>query len=805
MKKCKNQSKTLSCDTFCNNSTYLDYSLSKYYNYMMKTEIIIHGHFYQPPREMPDTGLIPKQPSAFPHTDWNERINREGYAANAFSRYLTYDGRIQSIENNYEKLSFNFGPTLLHWIKEHDVQTYKRIIQADILSAERNEGHGNGIAQAFNHTILPLDTELDARTQISWGIQDFQYHFKRRPEGIWLPEAAVNGDIVDILIEEGIVFIVLSPWQASAIETEPFKWEELSDSTAPYDRPYLIEGSKGSISAFFYNPDLASGISFNHYLRDADLLYNRLLDIQESDKPALLHSATDGEIFGHHEPFGDMCFAALANKIEKQDHFHLTNYGAYLAKNPATLRARLRDGEAQKGSSWSCFHGVSRWYKDCGCSTGAQEGWNQKWRTPLREAFKALSSKMQGIYHKEMTKLTTAYEPEELLISYGSVMSGKETPEAFGKKILGSSASPEKLSELLYLLEGQKFRMYMFTSCGWFFNDISGLEPIQNMRYAIQAARLYQRYVDADLVGILYNNLKDAKSNIKEIGNGSDILVSIHPTLSRGLEAVSFFVLNKLLALPEHHSDDYGMFKLSAISQQDSEIYITIIDKPLCMLRSYHVSYLIDDNEGIILHIHDKQEHDDHPGYPIKAAELPSRLITTVYSWIDDSLSRVADNDIETITHDINNYASLVKNGAGEPDDAFFITNMGTCLRSLHSLFRNDIPFKEPRAKRLVENLLTFIIKKADDKIIKSTEQSLNEYLVKHATILYEGCDENHCQFIIDFLKSARSIGFNPDVTLLQNYVYEHVVQARNGKFEVTNHLIAIAVETGIVIDDLLL
>ncbi len=784
---------------------YLDYSLPKYYNSYMKTEIIIHGHFYQPPREMPDTGLIPKQPSAFPHIDWNERINREGYAANAFSRYLTYDGRIQSIVNNYEYLSFNFGPTLLHWIKEHDMPTYNRIIQADAISAEHNDGHGNGLAQGYNHTILPLDTQSDARTQISWGIQDFQYHFKRKPEGIWLPEAAINEHVVDILIEEGITFIVLSPWQAEAIETEPFKWQELTDTSAPYDRPYLIEGTKGSLSVFFYNPELASGISFNHYLRDADLLYNRLLDIKEKDQPALLHSATDGEIFGHHEPFGDMCFAALVNKIEKQDHFHITNYGAYLAKHPATLRARLRGGESHKGSSWSCFHGVSRWYKDCGCSTGAQEGWDQKWRTPLRGAFTSLSIKMQEIYNTEATKLTESYAPDELLISYGSVLSGKESSEAFAKKILGSSAPAEKITDLLYLLEGQKFRMYMFTSCGWFFNDISGLEPIQNMRYAIQAARLYQKYTDTDLVGILYHHLKGARSNVPEIGDGSDILVSIHPTLSRGLEAVSFFVLNKLLALPEHHAETYGMFELSAIHQERSEIYITILDKPLFSLRSYHVSYIIDDEEGIILHIHDRQDIEEHPGYPIKAAELPARLINTVYSWIDDSLSRVADNDIKTITSDINNYASLVKNGAGEPDDAFFITNMGTCLRSLHSLFRNDTPFKDPGVYRLVENLLTFIIKKADEKIIKSTEQSLNDYLAKHATILNEGCDAKHCEFIINFLKSARSIGFNPDVTLLQNFVYDHIVRARNGEIEVTEHMIAIAIETGIVMDDLLL
>ncbi len=754
---------------------------------------------------MPDTGLIPKQPSAEPHTDWNERIHRECYAANAFSRYLTYDGRVESIVNNYEYLSFNFGPTLLHWIRDYDPQTYERIITADRISAERNNGHGNGIAQGFNHTILPLDTVEDARIQIRWGIDDFTHHFKRRPEGIWLPEAAINGDVVDILIAEGISFVILSPWQAAAVETKPGIWEELTDTSAPYDTPYIIEGTSGSIAAFFYNPDLASGISFNHYLRDADLLYNRLLDIQEQDSPALLHSATDGEILGHHEPFGDMCFAALVHKVREQDHFELTNYGSYLERHPPVLRARLRPGEEDKGSSWSCFHGVSRWYKDCGCSTGGQEGWDQQWRTPLRRAYTLLSEKLLAIFHDQATRLTGAYTPGQLLSEYGAVMSGKESPEAFARRILGSRSSAEERTELLYLLEGQKFRMYMFTSCGWFFAELSGIEPTQNMRYAVQAARLYQHYTETDLTGILYHHLKEAKSNIEEIGDGSDILVSIHPTLSRGLEAVAFFTLNKMLANKDCPAERYGMFRLVSINQVESQVYLTILDEPLCRQHSYHVSWIVDNEEGIILHIHDRQEEVSHPGYPIKAAELPERLIDTIYHWINDSLSRVADNDIHSITDDINHYSSLVHSGAGEPDDAFYITNMGTCLRSLHSLFRMDAPFTNQDSCMLVRNLMTFIIRKADEKIIRSTELSLNAYLAEHAEYLKYNLDREHCTLIIKLLQCSREIGFKPDITFLQNYVFDHVQWVRESKAEASELLIALALETNIVVDDLIL
>jgi len=770
----------------------------------MKTTLILHGHFYQPPRDMPNTGLIPKQPSAFPHGDWNERITRECYAANAFSRYLTYDGRVISIVNNYEYLSFNFGPTLLHWLQSEDPKTYARIIEADRISAERNHGHGNAIAQSFNHTILPLDTPEDALTQIMWGLEDFSHHFGRAAEGIWLPEAAVNTHIVDILIDLGIKFIVLSPWQAERIEKSPGTWYDLKDEHAPYQEPYRIEGTSGSLAAFFYHPGLASGISFDHYLRDADLLFERLQEVQRSDAPALLHSATDGEIFGHHEPYGDMCLAALMHKIRDDEAFTVSNYGAYLAEHPPTLRAQLRSGEGNKGSSWSCFHGVSRWYKDCGCSTGGKEGWNQQWRTPLRNAFRALSNELVRIYTRELGRLLPGSDPKNILQEYAQVVSGRSTPIDFAQRLLGARASAHTISTLLRLLEGQRFRMYTFTSCGWFFADISGLEPIQNMRYAIQAVNLYQQFSDKDLMYLLLQSLKGAKSNISGIGTGAEILVSLEPTHEHGYEAIAFFVLNHLIACPEKHRQHYGMFDLLEIDLPDQEnISITIFDKPLHRELHYRVSYIYDEEAGIMLSITLLSTDEVQTPTPIQVADLPERMIDELYSWIDNSLARVADNDIERVTQDISNYTALIKQGACEPNDSFYITNMGTCLRTLHSLFRQDLPFTAAGSLSLMDNLLRFIQLKADKKIKLSTEQSLSLYVKKHAQHLRDEFSRESSQFICSILSTARAAGFTVDITELQNYVFTHIDRVRAAGEPCSPELIQIGLETGIVVDDL--
>ncbi|MGM0432615.1 MAG: DUF3536 domain-containing protein [Spirochaetota bacterium] len=766
----------------------------------MKTTLILHGHFYQPPREAPDTGIIPKQESAYPSRDWNERITKECYAANAYSRYLTHDGRVASISNNYEYLSFNFGPTLLHWLAEHDRSTYERIIAADEASVRRL-GHGNAIAQSFNHTILPLDSPQDAKRQIVWGLEDFSFHFGRQAEGIWLPETAVNMTVADLLIEQGISFIILSPWQAEAVESKPGHWQQLDGQPAPYTQPYILEGKKGSLAVFFYNPALAQGISFEHYLRDADELYRHLQGIQQKEHPTLLHSATDGEIFGHHEPFGDMCLAALVKKIETKDEFELSNYGTYLEAHPPQLRAKLRKGEGSHGSSWSCFHGVSRWYKDCGCSTGGQEGWNQKWRRPLRKTFKDLSTRLISLYEQHIAQLPVQQSPDELLLDYRSVVSGRETPEDFAARML-PEASKEERSTLLALLEGQRYRMYMFTSCGWFFAELSGLEPVQNMRYALQAVFLYQDFTDEDLLAVLAGGLQKAKSNISGIGTGKDILITVLPPLKRGLEAVSFFVLNRLFAQEESYQQRYGLYELEQLrTEEKTEFDLTITDTPLARRKACHVSYVTDHEEGIILHVYD-QESKKTPGDIVQTWDLPERMIDHMYRWIDDSLSRVADNDLERISRDIGNYALLHKHGTSRPHDEFYITNMGTCLRTLHSLFRQDIPYVDQDKLPLAEQLLHFIQYKADEGIRQSTCDLFSAYMNHNAYALCLRLDEQRVSYIRNMLYLARKTGFSPDITALQNCIYSYITQVREGELEAFQELLSLASDAGLAVDD---
>ncbi len=527
----------------------------------MKTKLILHGHFYQPPRDNPGIGKLPLQASAYPATDWNQRITDECYRANAFSRIVRFDGKVTGIRNNYEYISFNFGPTLLSWLQDHDGQTYARIIYADQKSRKLCNGHGNAIAQPYNHTILPLDSNLTRETQINWGIDDFIHHFDRYPEGLWLPEAAINQAVIDSLIAAEIKFVVLSPWQAKTLVPDSGTAVKLGSDPAPCHTVYRLEGAGGAVAVFFYEPNLASGISFGHYLRDADTLYDQLKSIGR-DIP-LLHTATDGEIYGHHEPYGDMCLAALIDKVKAGIDLELTNYGAYLAEHPPEGTALLKEGEERRGTSWSCAHGVSRWYKDCGCTTGGQEEWNQEWRDPLRRAFSTLQLHIERFFTEELGKMGIQ-DVAAALRSYSTVLTRQKTPVQFAGDLLGPVHESERISRILMLFEGMKFSQFTFTSCGWFFSDIDGIEPRQNLKYALQAVSLYRPHLSKALLDDFTGILKLAESNRKESGNAYDIYREIE-AIEPGYYAVVAY--GALLACTDNLLQgsiayDYGLFQV---------------------------------------------------------------------------------------------------------------------------------------------------------------------------------------------------------------------------------------------------
>lgn len=486
-----------------------------------KKYVIIHGHFYQPPREDPWTGRIDRQDSAFPWHDWNERINEECYAANSDARLLDSYGQIKRIVNNYTRLSFNFGPTLLRWIEEFDPETYQRILDADAESAALNNGHGNAIAQVYNHIIMPLANLRDKRTQVRWGMADFRRRFKREAESIWLAETAVNLDTVDVLIEEGIRYLILSPTQAEAVFTDG-QWQDVSNNSIDTSRAYYIRGRQGKLAVFFYDMDISKAVGFEHLLRSEENFRNRLLAAanNQPDSPRMVNIATDGESYGHHEPFANMCLSALAEDVEENRPFELTNYGAFLEKFPAEQEVRLKAGNNNLGTAWSCAHGVGRWMEDCGCSDGGQAGWNQRWRRPLRMAFDLLRDELAAVCEAESAGLLRDFW--EARDGYIDVVLN-DTPEqfsAFLNKHRVKELTREEESKLRRLLEAQKFSMFSYTSCGWFFAEISGLEGVQCLRYASRAFELAQPWLPQDCEERFKEILEEAASNIPRFQNG---------------------------------------------------------------------------------------------------------------------------------------------------------------------------------------------------------------------------------------------------------------------------------------------
>lgn len=500
--------------------------------------LTIHGHFYQPPRENPWTGCIENQSSAAPDHDWNARIARQCYSPNAASRILSPHGRIGDMVNNYEYMSFNMGPTLLGWIREHTPDTYARIQEGDRKSAERLNGHGNAIAQVYNHIIMPLATPEDRRTQIRWGIQDFEFHFGRKPEAMWLAETAINMDTIVDLIREGIRFTILSPTQAQSFRVLDSKdWTVCDNTDIDTTRPYRIyprgpHGEmlcEGYLDVFFYHPWLSSAVGFEHLLRSADTFGTRIREAWDAHRhePQLVSIGTDGESYGHHEPFGDMCAAWLFKHYSAEHQIEPVNYGWYLEKFPPQHEVLLKNVHGE-GCAWSCAHGVGRWYRDCGCSTGGGPEWNQKWRGPLRQAFDHLKKLADQVFEREFPALSDldCWEARDhyidVLVDSADVIRRQE----FTKAILRPHARPDAAAKALKLLEMQKFCLFSYTSCGWFFNDIEGLEPVQNMRYALRAMELLKEFLpwghpcESEVLAILAK----AVSNERQM-NGAEIFV----------------------------------------------------------------------------------------------------------------------------------------------------------------------------------------------------------------------------------------------------------------------------------------
>jgi len=493
--------------------------------------LCIHGHFYQPPRENPWLEEVELQDSAYPYHDWNERITIECYAPNTASRILDRQKKIINIVNNYEKISFNFGPTLLSWLEKHKPDTYKRIIEADKTSQAQFSGHGSAIAQVYNHMIMPLANQRDKRTQIIWGIQDFVYRFKRQPEGMWLAETAVDIETLEMLSEFGIKFTILSPYQAQKVRKIGEKdWIDVPGGSIDPKVPYQCNLPSGKvINIFFYDGPVSQDVAFGGLLDNGENFANRLLETfsGDSNQVQLVHIATDGETYGHHHSYGEMALSYGYYYIESNNLAKITIYGEYLEKFPPT-----HEVEIIKNSSWSCFHGVERWRKNCGCKIGTNRSWNQAWRKSLREAMDWLRDELIRLYEAQIyDHVRDSWQARDDYINV--VLDRKsETIDAFVLRNAKKQLTGLDREKVLKLLEMQRHAMLMYTSCGWFFDDISNIETIQVMHYAGRSIQLVKQISGIDLEPGFLNILKNAKSNLVEFKNGAELYKKfVKPTM----------------------------------------------------------------------------------------------------------------------------------------------------------------------------------------------------------------------------------------------------------------------------------
>ncbi len=488
----------------------------------MERYVCIHAHFYQPPRENAWLEAVEYQESAYPYHDWNERVTAECYAPNSASRILDGDGRILQIVNNYSKISFNFGPTLLSWMEQKSPAVYEAILTADRESQKHFSGHGSAIAQAYNHMILPLASRRDKYTQILWGIRDFEKRFGRHPEGMWLPETAVDLQTLEVLAELGIRFTILAPYQAGRVRTLGGRaWRKVDGGRVDPSMAYTVRVPSGkAINVFFYDGPISRAIAFENLLADGKRFSDRLLGAFSDARtwPQLVHIATDGETYGHHRAYGDMALAFALNDIETGQVARLTNYGEYLERHPPTQEAKIIGN-----TSWSCAHGIERWRSDCGCNSGGHADWNQKWRAPLRQAFDWLRDRVAPLYEAEAGKLFE--NPWQSRDEYIDVILDRslENVTRFMTAQAKRELSPVEIVTGLKLLELQRYMMLMYTSCGWFFDEISGIETVQVIQYAGRALQLAGQLFSDDLAEPFLELLAQARSNLPEQADGRSI------------------------------------------------------------------------------------------------------------------------------------------------------------------------------------------------------------------------------------------------------------------------------------------
>lgn len=541
-----------------------------------KKYVCIHGHFYQPPRENAWLETVEQQETAHPFHDWNTRINYECYAPNAAARILDSESWIVKIRNNYNRISWNFGPTLLSWLQANDPEAYALLLKADLRSRELFGGHGSALAQVHSHLIMPLCNARDKVTQVSWGIRDFEWRFGRYPEGIWLAETAVNTETLETLAAHGIQFTILAPRQAKAVRklatatdgktlhaqtnptpaAQPDPWQPVDAHSIDTRRPYwCLLPSGRRIALFFYHGQIAQEVAFNGLLNSGKAFAQRLTGLFDpNDEPQLAHIATDGESYGHHHRHGEMALADCLNNVEDAGLATLTNYGQFLELHPPVWEVQIHEN-----SSWSCVHGVERWRSDCGCNSG-KPGWHQRWRKPLRETLDWLRDQLSPIFEREGARLLR--DPWAARNDYIEIMldRSENTVEAFLNKHARRTLSHLEKVLVLRLLESQRFAVLMYTSCGWFFDEISGIETNQILQYALRAMDYTLDVTGQEFHAEFTRRLAAAPSNV--LSNGAEsFLQNVVPTRVTLERVAMHFAVASLF---EEHPENLDLFNYTA-------------------------------------------------------------------------------------------------------------------------------------------------------------------------------------------------------------------------------------------------
>lgn len=664
--------------------------------------ICIHGHFYQPPRENPWLEEIELQDSAYPFHDWNDRINTECYAANAMSRILDDKGRIAQIVNNYTGISFNFGPTLLAWMAEKAPDTYRRIIEADEHSRERFSGHGSALAQAYNHIIMPLASRRDKATQVKWGIADFVMRFGRQPEGMWLPETAVDIETLEVMAEEGITFTILAPSQAEKIR--PIRsekqrgWTQVKDHHIDATQAYLHRLPSGrTINLFFYDGPISQGIAFERLLTSGTTFSDRLAGAlpMKNDRAYLVNIATDGETYGHHHRHGDMALAFALERLEHLEHIELTNYGEFLEKHPPTHEVQIIEQ-----SSWSCVHGVGRWREDCGCNTGGHGDWNQAWRQPLREALDWLRDHATQRVDAMAADIFT--EPMAAMHDYISVILDRspENIRAYLNQHTKRDLDDEGRVTALRLMELHRNLQLMYTSCGWFFDELSGIETVQVIHYAARAINLAKDLFDEDFEPGFLDRLSHAKSNLSEHGDGRAIyekwvrparislvdvgghyaLTSLFPPAQSAGSAQEEDVNGKRVFCFTVNTEDYQVFTSGRTRMVFGRAKISSIITHESIPVAFGALHLGDHNlMGSARHFHSSAEYDallSEAKEAFDRADIPETIRVldrhfgedhryTVMSVFRDDQRRILDHILDTTLNEIERaYRQVYQNNA---------------------------------------------------------------------------------------------------------------------------------------------